>query len=200
MVNIIFFIPLIAIILFSITIHEYAHGKAAEIFGDPTPRLSGRLSLNPLSHIDPVGFLMLIFFKIGWAKPVPINQYYFKDPEKDMAFVALAGPFANFTFAIIVSVIYKLFIPYFGIGNISDFISNLARYTIWINIGLGIFNLIPIPPLDGSRLIRAILPYEGQVFLDRLEPYGFFVLIILLFSGLSNVLFYLIEYFAAFLF
>ncbi len=190
-----FFVVMIAVILFAITVHEYAHGKAAEVFGDPTPRMSGRLTLNPLAHIDPIGFLMLIIVRFGWAKPVPINTRYFRDPEKDMAFVALAGPFANFTLAVLIALVFRVIpVPSSELGY---FILNVFQYAVWINIALGIFNLLPIPPLDGSRLLRAIVPYEGQVFMDRLEPYGFFVLIFLiLFPGFSSTLIFLISYFA----
>ncbi len=195
MVNMLFFAVMIAVILFAITVHEYAHGKAAEAFGDPTPRMSGRLTLNPLAHIDPIGFLMLIIVRFGWAKPVPINPRYFRDPEKDMAFVALAGPFANFTLAVLIALVFRVIpVPSSELGY---FILNVFQYAVWINIALGIFNLLPIPPLDGSRLLRAIVPYEGQVFMDRLEPYGFFVLIFLiLFPGFSSTLIFLISYFA----
>jgi Zn-dependent protease len=195
MFNMLFFVVMIAVILFAITVHEYAHGKAAEAFGDPTPRMSGRLTLNPLAHIDPIGFLMLIIVRFGWAKPVPINPRYFRDPEKDMAFVALAGPFANFTLAVLIALVFRVIpVPRSELGY---FILNVFQYAVWINIALGIFNLLPIPPLDGSRLLRAVVPYEGQIFMDRLEPYGFFVLIFLiLFPGFSSTLIFLISYFA----
>lgn len=192
-----FFIVMIAVILFAITIHEYAHGRVAELFGDPTPRMSGRLTLNPLAHIDPIGFLMLVIVRFGWAKPVPINPNYFRDPEKDMALVALAGPFANFSLAVFIALLYRV-IP-LPASDFGYFVSNVFQYAVWINIALGLFNLIPIPPLDGSRLLRALLPYEGQMFIDRIEPYGFFVLIFLLLTGLSSGLIYLISFFAGIL-
>lgn len=193
-----FFAVMIAVILFSITLHEYAHGRAAEAFGDPTPRMSGRMTLNPLAHVDPIGFLMLILVRFGWAKPVPINPNYFRDPEKDMAFVALAGPFANFALAVILALLFRMVpLPRSEFGY---FILNVFQYAVWINIALGIFNLLPVPPLDGSRLLRAVMPYEGRTFLDRLEPYGFFVLIFLiLFPGFSSGLVFLISYFAGML-
>ena len=198
MFNILFFVVMIAVILFAITIHEYAHGRVAELFGDPTPRMSGRLTLNPLAHIDPIGFLMLVIVRFGWAKPVPINPNYFRDPEKDMALVALAGPFANFTLAVVIALFFRV-IPLPG-SEFGYFLSNVFQYAVWINIALGIFNLIPIPPLDGSRLLRALLPYEGQIFVDRMEPYGFFLLIFLiLFPGFSSALIFLINYFAGIL-
>jgi Zn-dependent protease len=189
---------MIAVILFTITLHEYAHGKAAELFGDPTPRLSGRLTLNPLAHIDPIGLLMLVVVRFGWVKPVPIDTRYFKDPEKDMAIVGFAGPLANFTVAVMISAVFRIVpLPQSEFGL---FLSNIFQYAIWINIALGIFNLLPVPPLDGSRILRAILPYEGQIFMDRMEPYGFFLLIFLIiFPGFSDVLFYIVNYFAGLL-
>lgn len=192
------YIYLIPIILFTITIHEYAHGKVAQLLGDPTPKLSGRLSLNPLVHLDPIGFLMLILVKFGWAKPVPINPNYFKDPEKDMAFVGLAGPFANFFAAWACSIIIK-FIPVSSLP-IVDIAIQLLKYAIWLNLALGIFNLLPVPPLDGSRILRAVLPYDGRIFLDSMEPYGFIILIfILLFPGTSDLVIYLVNFFFNFL-
>ena len=193
-----FFAVMIAVILFSITLHEYAHGRAAEFFGDPTPRMSGRLTLNPLAHIDPVGFIMLVLVRFGWAKPVPINPNYFKDPEKDMAFVSLAGPIANFSLAVIAASVFKIFS--FPASETGYFFAGVFQYAVWINIALGIFNLLPVPPLDGSRLLRAVLPYEGRIFMDRMEPYGFFVLIFLiLFPGFSSGLVFLINHFAGIL-
>ncbi|MFA5104862.1 MAG: site-2 protease family protein [Candidatus Margulisiibacteriota bacterium] len=198
MFNMLFFVVMIAVILFAITVHEYAHGKVAELFGDPTPKMSGRLTLNPLAHIDPIGFLMLVIVRFGWAKPIPINLNYFKDPEKDMALVALAGPFANFSLAVLAALLFRV-IPLPG-SALGIFLSSIFEYAVWINIALGLFNLIPVPPLDGSRLLRALLPCEGQIFVDRMEPYGFFILIFLiLFPGFSSALIYLISYFAAIL-
>jgi len=178
MENIAFFIASIGIILLTITIHEYAHGMAAEMFGDPTPRLSGRLTLNPVAHIDPIGLLMLIIVRFGWAKPVPINPNNFKDPEKDMAIVGLAGPIANFAAAWLISIIAKA-VP-LPVNATGYFMGQLFQYTIWINVALGVFNLIPIPPLDGSRLLKAVLPYQAGRALDDLERYGFILLVLLL--------------------
>jgi Zn-dependent protease len=187
-----FFICSIVVILFTITIHEYAHGKTAELFGDPTPRMSGRLSLNPIVHIDPIGFLMLIIVRFGWAKPVPINPNYFKDPDKDMAIVALAGPATNFFAAWIVSLVIK-FVP-FPAGEISAQIIPILQFAVWINIALAIFNLIPIPPLDGSRLLRALVPYGAAQILDSLEQFGFVILVfLLLFPGTSTLIIYLVD-------
>ncbi len=185
-----FFIFSIVIILFSITIHEYSHGKVAELFGDPTPRASGRLTLNPMSHIDPIGLLMLVIVRFGWAKPIPVDPGYFKDPEKDMAIVGLAGPASNFLLAFIISLLFK-YEPFINVASSGDFgvlLVSLLQFALFINIALGVFNLLPIPPLDGSRLLRAVLPYEGVRFLDSIEPYGFFILIfVLVMPGISDV-------------
>lgn len=193
-----FFAVMIAVILFTITAHEYAHGRAAELLGDPTPKMSGRLTLNPLAHIDPLGFLMLLIVRFGWAKPIPVDPNYFRDPEKDMALVALAGPLMNFTLALFIALLFRVIsLP---VSELGYFVAGVFQYAVWINIALGIFNLIPVPPLDGSRLLRALLPYDGQVFVDRMEPYGFYILIfMLLFPGFSSALTFFISYFAGIL-
>ncbi len=189
MENFLFFsIISIPIILISITVHEYAHGMVAEIFGDPTPRMSGRMTLNPLAHIDPLGLLMLVLVRFGWAKPVPINPNYFKDPEKDMAIVGLAGPAANFILAWLVSLVFRFF-------TLTDgFLVDIVQFTMWINIALGVFNLLPVPPLDGSRLLKAVLPRDMGYALDSIEPYGIFILVgLLIFPGTSSLIFFLVN-------
>lgn len=183
--DLIFFALTLPILLVSITIHEYSHGRVAEAFGDPTPRVSGRLTLNPLAHIDPLGFLMLIIVRFGWAKPIPVNPYYFKEPEKDMAIVGLAGPAANFLAAIFLALLIRAFPPVFN--YFPKFIVELLQYAVWINLALGIFNLIPVPPLDGSRLLKAILPYEAGRVMDRMEQQGFLILVILLIFPLTSM-------------
>jgi Zn-dependent protease len=166
------------ILLVTITIHEFAHGKVADLLGDPTPRLAGRLTLNPLAHIDPIGFLMLVLVRFGWAKPVPINPYNFRDPRKGTLYVSLAGPLSNFFFAWTVSIIYKA-LPF----DYSPLLSMVFSYTIWINLALGVFNLIPVPPLDGSKILEGILPYQQLDFFYRLQEYGFIILILVIMLG-----------------
>lgn len=196
--NLLFLLIITPLLLFSVTLHEYAHGAAATFFGDPTPRLSGRLTLNPLKHIDPLGLLMLVLVRFGWAKPVPINPSYFPDPDKDMALVGLAGPASNFLLAVTLSFVYKM-VP-LPAGPFGQLAASILQYTIWINVALGIFNLLPIPPLDGSRLLRAVVPYETAVFMDSIEPYGFFILIFLLvMPGTSEVIMTIVNYFVGFL-
>ncbi|OGC05216.1 hypothetical protein A2276_04685 [candidate division WOR-1 bacterium RIFOXYA12_FULL_43_27] len=181
-----FFIIFLPILLISITIHEFAHAKAADILGDPTARYAGRLTLNPISHIDPLGFLALILFRIGWAKPVPINPYNFRNPERGMMIVGIAGPAANFMLAWFLAVILRN-VP---LNNL--FWINLLQSTIWLNLALMIFNLLPVPPLDGSRIYTRFLPLNWQITLER---YGFFILIgILIFPPTQELLFYAINF------
>ncbi len=178
MINLTFLIIALPVILISITIHEFAHGKAADVLGDPTPRLSGRLTLNPISHIDPIGFLMLILFRFGWAKPVPINPYYFRDPKRDMALVSMAGPASNLFFAWLLAQIIK-FTSHYVLINPEIFI--ILQYVIWLNIALAVFNLLPIPPLDGSNILQAFLPNDN--LMPDLQRYGFFILLGFIFLG-----------------
>lgn len=170
-----FLIIWIPVVLVTITIHEYAHAKVADVLGDPTPRLAGRLTLNPISHIDPIGFLMLIVVRFGWAKPVPINPYNFRDPRQGSMYVSLAGPLSNFFTAWFCGIILK-FVPqdvWLGIPVIFSILS----YFIWINLALGVFNLIPIPPLDGSHILEGLLPPSAYHIMYNLQRYGFLILI-----------------------
>lgn len=174
-----FFLVSLPIILMTVAIHEFSHAKVADILGDPTPRLAGRLSLNPLSHIDPIGLIMLIIVRFGWAKPVPVNHYNFANPKWGMAMVGIAGPISNMFMAWICAILVKN-LP-LGSDAVSVFTAKALVYAVWINVGLGLFNLIPIPPLDGSRVLRALVPAEHTDTLDAIEPYGFFILVAILF-------------------
>lgn len=156
-------------VLVSITFHEFAHAFVADRLGDDTPRQKKRLTLNPLAHIDPIGLILLIFCHFGWGKPVPINAYNFKrniSMRKGTALVALAGPVMNFLLAIIFSVALGLVIRFasaeFIITGTGLMILNILRALIAINVGLGVFNLIPLPPLDGSKILAAILPGKAR--------------------------------------
>lgn len=185
-------------ILFAISLHEVAHGWVASLFGDQTARLSGRLSLNPIKHIDPVGtvlvpLLMLLVtnFIFGWAKPVPVDARNLRHPRRDMAFVALAGPLANLVMAFLWGVAAKIGIMAKEGGN--DWLGIPLIYMgsagIMINVVLGVLNLVPLPPLDGGKILSSILPPRAAYQLSRIEPYSFLILILLLFSGiLSNVI------------
>ena len=178
-------------ILLSLSVHELCHGYAAHLLGDPTPKAYGRLSLNPLKHIDPFGFIALLFFRVGWAKPVMVDSRYFKKPKRDMALTALAGPVSNFLLAFVFSFISAFLerisvaiYPVLG-GNFTIFkvFYSVVYAMVPINLGLGIFNLIPIPPLDGSKILYAFLPNR---IIYKILPYENmirFALIVLLMIG-----------------
>ena len=158
-------------ILIAITIHEFFHAYTAVKMGDRTPEYQGRLSLNPLNHLDLVGTIMLILFRFGWAKPVPINPNNFKDYKKGIILVSLAGPASNFVLAIIAIMLRRTII---GIG--SNYLNLFIDTLIFINIAFGLFNLIPIPPLDGSKILFAFIPYKYRHISDFIEKYGIFLL------------------------
>ena len=183
------YIFLIVILLFSIIIHEVAHGSMANYLGDDTAKLMGRLTLNPIKHLDPVGSIMVPLFLIiihspiliGWAKPVPVNPNNFRDRKYGDAKVALAGPAANFAIALVFGLIIRFFPGFVQTSGIYAMFS----YIVMINLLLAIFNLIPIPPLDGSHILFTFLPYsmnELKVFLTR---YGLFLLIFFIFFFLQ---------------
>lgn len=189
MYDITFLIISLPILLVTITIHEFAHALVADRMGDPTPRLAGRLTLNPISHIDPIGFMMLILVRFGWAKPVPINPYNFRNPRQGSLLVSLAGPLSNFLLAWVIAVLYRL-LPIFY----SEPTAYLIEYTIWINLALAVFNLIPIPPLDGSHILEYFLPSHQYEITLRLQQYGLFILLAIIFLG-QPILLAIIEFF-----
>ena len=179
------------VILISLSVHELCHGLAAFWLGDSTAKSMGRLSLNPLRHIDPIGFLALLFFHVGWAKPVMVDSRYFKKPKRDMALTALAGPVSNFLLAFLSSFLFVLLLK---LGDSFSLFSSdrataysvlctMASYMVSINLGLGVFNLIPIPPLDGSKILYAFLPYRVIYRIAPYEKYIQLVLILLLWLG-----------------
>lgn len=167
--------------LIAIMFHEIAHGLVSYWLGDPTPKRQGRLSLNPAKHLDPVGTLCLIFFHVGWAKPVVVNPEYYKRKKLGMALVALAGPLTNFLLAILSFVFIGLILK---ISNTYTtpivILVNFFNYLAIINIGLGIFNLIPIPPLDGSKILGSFLKGEVYEQYMKYQQYGFIILSLLL--------------------
>ncbi|WP_151192986.1 site-2 protease family protein [Cysteiniphilum sp. JM-1] len=184
------FVMFIIPMLFAITLHEAAHAYIAKLRGDKTAYLMGRVTLNPIKHIDILGtiilptamFLLGTGFLFGWAKPVPVNFNNLKKPRQDMILVAIAGPLANFIMAIIWFLLWK-FVPNFGFHQ-------MAQFGVMLNLMLMVFNLLPIPPLDGSRVISALLPYKAALQYNRLERWGFLIVLLLLFIpfGQSNLL------------
>ncbi len=169
-------------ILYALTIHEFSHGYVAYRLGDDTAKRAGRLTLNPIKHLDPIGTIMLFIAHIGWARPVPINPYNFKNIKKDTAYVALAGPVANFISAVIFSLILNIFNPTVYMLEKNVFLLILF-YTIFINIALGLFNLIPFPPLDGSKILGAFLSDEAYYKYQRFERKGVLILVIIIIGG-----------------
>jgi len=173
-------------VLFAITVHETAHGWVASLLGDHSARMMGRLTLNPIKHIDPIGTLVvpafLYFtagFIFGWAKPVPVNFSALRSPKQDMLWVAIAGPMSNFIMAII-----WLVTIFVAINTGSQFLADMAQIGIQINLLLAVLNLLPLPPLDGGRVVSALLPPKISYQFDQLEAYGLFILLGLLFLGI----------------
>lgn len=179
---------LIAIIV-GLTIHEFSHAFVANYLGDPTAKYEGRLSLNPIRHLDPMGtallllFLFTLGFGFGWGKPVPVNPYNLRHRYGELL-VSLAGPFSNFLLAILVVLILALLPPAFTAGWSQDFFK-LFYVVILVNIMLGIFNLLPIPPLDGSKILFELIPAKQTEIRNTLEKYGLFILLGVIFFGLS---------------
>ena len=170
-------------LLFSIILHEVAHGWVAYRMGDPTAKRLGRLSLNPLRHLDPIGTLMLFLVGFGWAKPVPVNFTNLSDKRKGLIFVSSAGIVANILFALLALLFFRLFS-----ASSSGVVAILVYYVVQINITLAALNLIPIPPLDGSKILMGIVSERTRYFLARLEPYGFFIIIGFLYLGVLDPL------------
>lgn len=166
--------------LICVIIHEVCHGWVAYKLGDRTAKEQGRLSLNPLRHIDPIGLLMLIVFRFGWAKPVSVNMMNFKKPKRDMALTSLAGPASNIILALILLIILRLSLSWLRIIPSGIAIARFIDSTASLSVYLGVFNLIPIPPLDGSKILFSVLPNGLYVNLMRYERYGMVLLILLL--------------------
>jgi len=178
-------------LLISVSIHEFFHGWVAFKLGDNTAKYSGRLTLNPLAHIDPIGTILLPLtliivtggrFVFGAAKPVPINFNNLRNPKRDIIWVGAAGPVSNLLLAAILSLVWKTVMPFTPIINF------IFWTLISINVILGIFNLVPIPPLDGSRILMGLLPEKLAIKYSRIEPYGFFIIMALIMLGLFNLL------------
>jgi len=169
-------------ILLALTIHEFSHGYVAYLIGDPTAKNSGRLTLNPIAHIDPLGFLMLMFAGFGWAKPVPVNPYLFDiDRRKGTLLVSLAGPASNIIMAILLTLLFALFLRF--TNSFNSVVQQLFVSAISINLVLAVFNLFPIPPLDGSKIVMSLFPSRFEQTFHELERYSFILLMALLFLG-----------------
>ena len=199
------FIFLTPPLLLALTVHEFSHGFVAYVLGDPTPKLADRLTLNPIKHLDFFGTITLFITQaIGWAKPVPINPNYFKNPWRDMALVSVAGPFSNIILAFLFGLAFNLFNNLnlnFQNFAISEPLALMCYLGVKINIGLGIFNLLPIPPLDGSKIIVKFLPLSLRISYLRSEIFGFLIIIFLAMTGiLSKIIYPVITFLSDFIF
>lgn len=176
--------------ILSVTVHETAHGLMAFRLGDPTAKRAGRLTLNPIRHIDLMGLVLMAVVKFGWAKPVPIDPRYFKNPKSGMALTALAGPLSNVLLAfaaLLIRSVLLFFLMKTGGSALLEYAVLLMTYLAVISSGLAVFNLIPIPPLDGSKILFAVLPWEIWLKLMRYERYGMILMAVLLLSGVLDV-------------
>lgn len=183
-------------VLFAITLHEAAHGWVADRLGDPTARNMGRISMNPLRHVDPMGTVIIplvlvltIGFVIGWAKPVPVDPRRFKQPLLDMALVALAGPVSNFVMAVCWALLISLSTSFLAGSPLAIHLIQVGKAGITINLILFVLNLFPIPPLDGGRVVAGVLPRDIALSYMRIEPFGMWIILALLVSGiLGNII------------
>ncbi len=169
--------------LICITLHELSHGLVALLLGDDTAKKAGRLTLNPLRHLDPMGLLMMAVFHVGWAKPVPVNMYRFRDPKRGMALTALAGPASNLLIAVVFLFLYGAAYLPLGGSAVGRYVLQMLQLTAIISLGLALFNLIPLPPLDGSKVLFALLSDEGYAKLMRYERYGTVIMFALVWLG-----------------
>jgi len=182
-------------LLFALTLHELAHGYVAYRLGDPTAKRAGRLTMNPFKHLDPLGVLAFVLVKIGWAKPVPVDPRFFADPRRGMLLVALAGPAANVLLAVVSAALVRLLfaVPILP-AALFDPLARMLVASVWINLLLAVFNCLPIPPLDGSRVLMGVLPPRQAAAYARMEPLGFVVLLLLFYLGvISRVIFPIID-------
>lgn len=190
LIKLVFCLPSIIIAL---TVHEFFHAFTAFRFGDPTAKYENRISLNPLAHIDPIGGGILIIsflffnFPFGWAKPVPVNEYYLKNPKNDLLWVSFAGPLSNITMAAVAGLLLK-----FNIISVNDYAGLFVSFFIKINLGLGLFNMLPVPPLDGWKILQGLLPTEMANSLRNLERRNQYllmaILLVVIFSGIVDIL------------
>ena len=182
-------------VLIAITFHEFAHGIAAYKLGDNTAKMEGRLSLNPLNHLDPIGTLMLLVAGFGWGKPVHVNPSNYTrkiSMEKGEAIVSVAGPAMNILLAIVFTIIFYVIYKFAGVtfltSTVGGIIMQLIQYTIAINVGLGIFNLIPLPPLDGSKIIMPFLPYKAKEWFSNNEQIFYIIFVVIWITGIAGTI------------
>lgn len=182
------YVVIVAASMLCIMFHEVSHGVVALLLGDTTARDAGRLTFNPLKHIDLWGLLMMAIFKFGWAKAVPVDMRNFKHPVRDMAITAAAGPISNIILAFLALCVRAgaIYVNYRTGGGISDFIITFTEYVAVLSVGLAVFNVIPIPPLDGSKVLNSLLPQRVYYKILRYERYGFLVMMIVLYTGILN--------------
>jgi len=182
----------IPVFLLALTIHEFAHGWIAHRLGDPTARLQGRLTLNPLAHLDPIGTLAIVLIGFGWAKPVPVDHRYLNRPRRDMMLIAAAGPLSNLVLGAVSAFCYRM-IAWAAFGAEWTWLVLPVRATlrtgVWVNVVLAVFNLLPVPPLDGGRVVTGLLPLRHAISYSRLEPYGFVIIFLLFFTGIMDPVF-----------
>ncbi|WP_418789981.1 site-2 protease family protein [Phosphitispora sp. TUW77] len=170
-------------LLLGLTLHEFAHAYVAFRLGDPTAKNLGRLTINPLKHLDPLGTIFLLFFHFGWAKPVPINPFHFKgDRQRGMLWVSLAGPATNLMIAVVTVLLWRIMMPQ------SEVIRIIFAYMVSINLILAVFNIIPVPPLDGSKILAGLLPRRYSHIVYNLEKYGFIILILMMLFGVIGTI------------
>ncbi len=170
--------------LICITLHELSHGYVAYKLGDDTAKRAGRLTLNPIKHLDIMGLIMMVIFRVGWAKPVPVNMYKFKNPKRGMAITALAGPVSNILIAVVFLFLYGLLLIPLSAGAVGQYLLRMMKLTAYISVGLGIFNLIPVPPLDGSKVLFSLMSDESYYKLMRYERYGTIAMVLLVATGI----------------
>ena len=172
--------------LICITLHELSHGYVAYKLGDNTAKAQGRLTLNPLKHLDIMGLLMMVVCHVGWAKPVPVNMMNFRNPKRDMAITAIAGPVSNVLITAVFLFIYGLLFPFLAGSTAGGYILLMIELTAQISLGLGLFNLLPVPPLDGSKVLFSFLSNEAYYRLMRYERYGMIIMFVLVITGILS--------------
>ena len=177
-------------VVIAFTVHEFAHAYTAWKFGDPTARNQGRLTLNPVKHIDPIGMLLIVIAGVGWARPVPVNRYHFKNPRLAGVLVSIAGPVSNLLLAAIGAFLYFLLLSLGVLDGAGDILMRLLNQFVYFNVLLFVFNLLPIPPLDGYRIIEDLVPVHTRAKMTQYEQYGTLIFLILVITPLGQYTIY----------